>query len=120
MSRFTKAVQKVAKQGGVTIKIGDESFDWKMTGASLEMARQEGLDPFKVFQEMEQNAQDADLTLSLSSIYVFLWMGLAPHHDVTLEDVQQLPMQLLKQLPMQEMMTSMSGNSETDIKKGKA
>lgn len=113
---FKTALETVNKQNqGVEIEIGNESFYWKLTGLSLELARSKDENPFDLFSQMNDNEVQ---TLELESLYTFLWIGLAPNEsDITLSDVKELPMKVIQDLPMEKMMESIVSDKKKMEKK---
>ena len=98
------------EQNVVEIEIGDETFEWKISGRSISEARDLGIDAIDIMAQVDPEANN--VTMTLDSIYGFLWMGLVHYDDVTLEDVQELPMQVVNSLPMEKMAKSLADQTE--------
>ena len=112
MSKFLEAVNDVSTPS-VDIKIGNEEFQWLINGQSLVRARQEGVQVFDVFAELSES-KEGKITMSMEAMYDFLWMGLSHIEDASREEIQKLPIGILKNLPMQEMMKSLASQDLLD------
>lgn len=117
MADFKAALDVInEKYPGVEIELGGETFRWRMSGLSMELARKEGEDPFEMFQRLNDEAEN--VSLALSSMYVFLWIGLVPEQpEIELSEVKQLPVSVMQGLPVEEMIEEMiSGKSMAELK----
>lgn len=112
---FSEAVQnEIGHKPSVSIEVGGAEFDWYIDGRSIAQARDKGIDVFEVFSEIDKGAKKNKVVMSIGAMYQFLWMGL---DGVDLKEVEKLPLHVMQNLPMEDMMRSIASKNDLGNKK---